>query len=412
MTSSQQPSVPASSTRQPRKRAIVAGLLIAAALAGWWLLTPAEPPAGKAGPGPRGSFSYRMEAVPVRVVPVEQQALPVYLSALGTVTSLNTVLVRSRVDGELIEVAFEEGQHVDAGDLLARIDPRPYEVALAEAEGQQQQNLALLENARSNLELYRGLWEQDSIARQELDNQEALFRQYQGTVQIDQARVDEARLQLSFTRITAPVSGRLGLRKVDPGNLIGSGDSEGLVVITQMDPISVRFHLPEADLPAVLEQVRNDGPLRVEAWNRSSTGLLAVGTLRTLDNLIDTTTGTITLKAQFDNPLMDLFPNQFVNVRLRLDTLEDATVIPTAAIQYGSRGTFVYVIDDEDKAQLRTIEQGPSSGEHTAIISGLQPGELVVLEGIDRLRAGTPVTMIAEPVVAERESHPVRVRAR
>lgn len=381
-----------------RRRQLACGIvLLLAVVAVWWLMTPTGATPGIQPAALHGATG-RTAPVPVRAASVELDDLPVYLTALGTATPLSTVLVRSRVDGELIEIAFEEGQTVQAGELLARIDPRSYEVALAEAEGQLQQNQALLENAEGNLELYRGLWEQDSIARQELDNQKALVRQYRGTILIDQARVADAKLQLSFTRITAPVTGRLGLRKVDPGNLISSGDSEGLVTITQMDPISVLFHIPEAELGAVMTGLQSGKPLTVEAWNRTSTELLAVGTLVTADNQIDTATGTIALRAQFDNSPLQLFPNQFVNVRLHLRTLEDARVIPTAAIQYGAPGTYVYVIDESDKVQLRSITEGPSSGQRTAVLAGLEAGEQVVLEGMDRLRAGSSVHIITEPV--------------
>lgn len=369
------------------------GMSLLLALVSWWGWKP-EPTEAPAG----GRAAYRAGPVPVRVVEAEQGALPVYLHALGTVTPLSSVVVRSRVDGELIQVAFEEGQYVNEGDLLARIDPRSYEVALMEAEGQQLQNRALLDNARSNLALYQGLWEQDSIARQELDNQEALVRQYEGLAKIDQARVEEARLQLSYTRIIAPVSGRLGLRQVDPGNLVSRNDSEGLVTITQMAPVSVLFHLPEADLPALLARLRAGGVLTAEAWNRTHTELLATGQLHTLDSQIDPTTGTIALKAHFDNEPMTLFPNQFVNTRLHLDTVQDAVLIPSAAVQYGAPGTYVYIVDKEQKAQLRIIREGPSSGQLTAVMEGLQPGEQVVLEGIDRLRAGAQVEIVPAPL--------------
>ncbi|MET0378475.1 MAG: efflux RND transporter periplasmic adaptor subunit [Spongiibacteraceae bacterium] len=361
--------------------------------------------------------------VPVRLVEARREALAIELTALGTVTALNTVTVRSRVDGELVKVLFDEGQMVKAGELLAEIDPRPYAVALAEAEGQQQQNLALLKNAESNFELYRGLFAQDSIARQQLDNQEALVRQYRGTLKIDQARVDNARLQLSFTHIRAPISGRLGLRRIDAGNLISSGDTEGLVVITQIHPVGTLFNLPEADLPAVLAALETGKPLAVEAWNRAGAQRLATGVLRTVDNRIDTTTGTVSLRAEFNNEKGSLFANQFVNVRLRVNTLDDATVLPTAAVQHGSAGTFVYVVNtgapivaDETKTanpkkidktkdgaapagprvSVRRVEVGPSNGERTAILSGLEPGERVVLEGLDGLREGAEIIIVED----------------
>src|SRR5690606_7967128 len=303
-------------------------------------------------------------------------------------------------------------------------------VALAEAEGQQQQNLALLKNAEANLEMYRGLFAQDSIAKQQLDNQEALVRQYRGTVNIDQARVDNARLQLSYTRIQARIKGRLGLRKIDPGNLINSGDTDGLVTITQMDPIGVLFNLPEADLPAVLGALRSGRPLVVEVWNRAGSERIASGRLRTVDNQIDTTTGTVALKAEFNNDKIELFPNQFVNVRLRVSTLDAAVVLPTAAVQHGSAGTFIYVVQttpvqpgkaeaakaksdeiqtdkvEADKGEaggapkprvtVRKVDLGPSSGMLTAVTRGLQAGEQVVIEGLDGLRENAEVVIVED----------------
>ncbi len=372
-------------------------VLIGAAI---WLAWPSAP-AG-APPGARSPWS---GPVPVRIVTARREELPVELSALGTVTPLNTVTVRSRVDGELTRVLFREGDYVKAGTLLAEIDPRPYAIALAEAEGEQQQNQALLRNAENKLKLYQGLFEQDSIARQELDDQEALVRQYRGTLKIDQARVDNARLQLSFTRIAAPISGRLGLRKVDAGNLINAGDTEGLVVITQLDPIGVVFNLPEADLPRLLPRMEAaGGPLVVEALDRDAATSLASGELRTLDNRIDTSTGTIQLKAEFANGDRRLFPNQFVNVQLRLGSLAEATTLPIDAVQHGSIGDYVYLIDssadDKSVVRLRNVRTGARHGDRIAILDGLEPGDRVVLEGLDRLRDGGDVRIVDTDGVA------------
>lgn len=376
-----------------RSRRALAILLAAVFIPlGWWLLgsrddrggMPAQPP------------------IPVRVATVLQDDMEVYLTGLGTVTPLNTVTVRSRVDGELVKVAFTEGQTIAAGALLAEIDPRSYQAQLDEAEGQQQQNLAQLHNAENNLTIYQDLWKQDSIARQQLDNQEALVRQYRGTLKIDQARVDNARLQLSFTRIHAPIGGRVGLRKVDPGNLISAGDTEGLVVITQMNPTAVLFSVPEAELPAVLAALAGPTAPAVEAWSRDGTLLLATGRLLTLDNQIDTSTGTIGLKAEFTNADQQLFPNQFVNVRLQLRTLQDATVIPMAAVQHGAPGTYVYLVNDEQRVAIRRVELGAGNGEQVAVAQGLKPGERVVIEGLDRLREGSAVSVIgADPAGGE-----------
>ncbi|PWF25541.1 MdtA/MuxA family multidrug efflux RND transporter periplasmic adaptor subunit [Corticimicrobacter populi] len=361
----------------------VAALLVAGGLYAW-LSGPQEAagPSRYAGP------------VAVSVVLAEQQDFPLVLHALGTVTPLNTVVVRSRVEGELVELPFKEGQAVEAGTLLARIDPRPYEVKLAQALGQQQQNQAQLRNAQADLKRYQTLFSQDSIARQQLESQEALVRQYSGTARSDQAAVDEARLQLGYTRIEAPISGRLGLRKVDIGNLVRAGDEGGLVTITQMQPISVLFSLPETQLQEVLPPLRRGEALRVEAWDRSENSLLATGTLRTIDNQIDTTTGTVRLRAEFDNTDEALFPNQFVNVRLQVRNIAGVIAVAEDAIQYGSRGTYVYIAGDDSKSYMRQVRLGPMSQGQIVVEDGLKPGERVILEGLDRLREGREVEII------------------
>lgn len=347
----------------------------------------------------------RSMAVPVRVAPAEHGRLDLHLKSLGTVTALNTVTVRSRVDGELVEVAFDEGQKVEAGDLLARIDPRSYEVQLAQARGQQAQNLAQLENAQTELNRYRELQVKGHVSAQQLSAQESLVREYQARRQSDQASVDDARLQLSYTRITAPISGRVGLRNVDVGNLVRAGDSEGLVTITQMDPISVLFTVPESELPRLLDAVRANPALAVEAWDRNEQHLLAQGTLASLDNRIDTQTGTLRLRAHFDNNEGRLFPNQFVNVRLRVSS-DEATTIPNAAVQYGSSGNFAFVVGQDDTVSIRQLRLGASEGERVIVLEGLAPGERVVLEGLDRLREGSSVTIVedGEPLPAEDET--------
>lgn len=333
-------------------------------------------------------------AIPVRVQPAMKENFTLQLKALGTVTAYNTVNVRSRVEGELVKVLFEEGQQVKAGDLLAVIDPRPFEVALQQAEGALLENQAQLKNAQIDLQRYRGLYAEDSIAKQTLDTQEALVNQYQGSIKRYQADVANAKLNLQFTQITAPISGRLGLRQVDIGNLISGGDSNPLVVITATDPISVVFTLPEGDLPSVLRQVNQGKRLVVEAWDRGERTKLAVGELESLDNQIDTATGTVKLKARFDNAEGMLFPNQFVNVRLQVETLENALVIPSAAVQFGNSGTFVFSLDDEDKIRILNIVVAAGDGERTLVGSGVEAGQRLVIEGTDRLREGSSVTVV------------------
>ncbi|WP_372876220.1 MdtA/MuxA family multidrug efflux RND transporter periplasmic adaptor subunit [Pseudomonas sp.] len=375
---------------KPSRQWLIGLLLLAASIALIWWFWPAErqPLAG----GRWGDGG----PVPVRVATVTRGDFPIELKALGTVTAYNTVHVRGRVDGELVKLLFEDGQRVEAGDLLAVIDPRPYEVALQQALGVQQENQAQLHNAESDLARYRGLYAEDSIARQTLDTQQALVNQYRGILKSNQAAVAEARLNLDFTQVRAPIGGRLGLRQVDLGNLVSSTDALPLVVITQTLPISLMFTLPEAELPAVLRPFRAGQTLRVEAWDRNEKLKLAEGRLDSLDNLIDTATGTVKLKARFENAEELLFPNQFVNVRLLVETREQALLIPAAALQFGARGTFVYVIDGQDKVQLRAVVAGPSNGQMTLIEQGLEPGERLVLEGTDRLRDGSLVEVVGD----------------
>ncbi len=334
------------------------------------------------------------ERPPVRVVQAETRTIAVALKALGTVTPVNTVVVRSRLDGELVRVHFNEGQRVKAGEVLAEIDPRTYEVALAQAEAQRSENQARLGNARADLQNFRSLFERQLIPRQQLATQESLVKQVEGSVQSNDAQVNNAKLQLSFTKIVAPISGRLGLRQVDVGNLVRSGDTNGIVVITQMQPISVLFTVPEVDLPAVLDALRANNSPAVEAWDRAETTSLARGTLRTVDNQIDTTTGTIRLRAIFENTDEKLFPNQFVNINLKLSTVRAATVVPAATIQRASFGTFVYVIKPDGKATIRKVTLGVSEGERVAITEGVAPGERIVLEGVDALEEGAAVEIV------------------
>ena len=381
-------------------------LLVVAAIA--WLVL--RPSAKQGGPGGRAGGRPPMAAmanlpVPVRIATAAQQDIDIFLRSLGTVTAYNTVTVRSRVSGELVDVAFQEGQQVKAGDLLAQVDPRAFQVALDQARGTQMQNLAQLENARRDLQRYQALFKQDSIARQQVDTQAALVRQYEGTVKSDQANVDNAKLQLDYARITAPISGRLGLRQVDRGNLVSSADTNGLVVITQTQPISVVFTLPETQLPEVRAELAAGKTLTVDAYDRADTRRIATGTLETLDNQIDVTTGTLKLKARFDNADDALFPNQFVNVRLHVLTRKDVTAIPTAAVQQGSAGAFVFLVQDDNTIAVRQVKLGAINSGMVAVNEGLKPGDRVVTEGTDRLRAGAKVEIVggAEVIPAARD---------
>ncbi len=354
--------------------------------------------------GARGGGGER--AIPVTVAAAARADVPVVLDALGTVTSLRTVTVRSRVDGQLLRVNFREGQTVKAGEVLAEIDPRPFQVQLEQAQGQLARDRALLENARLDLERYRTLVAQDAASAQQLDTQQALVRQYEGAVKTDQGQVDNARLQLAYARITAPFSGRLGLRLVDPGNLVRAGDANGLVTITQVQPIGVTFALPEKDLAPVLARYREGKPMTVQALDRDQRQVLASGRLTTLDNQIDLATGTLKMKAEFANADGALFPNQFVNARLRIDLLAGATVVPTAAVQRGAPGTYVYLLQPEGTVALRRIETGPVDGERIVVARGLAPGDRVVIDGVDNLRDGARVEAIDKAEAAQAGAQP------
>jgi multidrug efflux system membrane fusion protein len=330
-------------------------------------------------------------AIPVVTATVANGDMPINLPALGTVTSLATVTVRARISGQLTEVYFKEGQDVNAGDLLAQVDPRPYQVALEQAQGQMARDRALLENAKTDLARYQGLVAQGSIARQQADTQAALVRQYEGTIQTDQAQVDNAQLNLDYTRIIAPVGGRVGLRQVDKGNYVQLNDTNGVVVITQLRPITVVFSLPEDNLQAVRKRLLAGATLPVTAYDRNQVKALATGTLSTIDNQIDTTTGTIKLRATFANDDESLFPNQFVNIVLQVDVIHDTPIIPTAAVQRGAPGTFVYVVGGEDIVSVRPITLGPGEGERVSVVSGLKGGENIVVDGVDRLKDGAKI---------------------
>jgi multidrug efflux system membrane fusion protein len=331
------------------------------------------------------------EPISVGVTTVQKRDMPYYLTGLGSVTAFNTVTVRPRVEGQIMKVYFQEGQFVHAGDLLAEIDPRPYQVALDQAQGQLAKDTASQNDAKANLERYRQLWQQGVIPRQQLDSQQATVGQFDGAIQSDKAQIDNEKLQLTYCRITAPIDGRVGLRLVDSGNIVHPTDATGMLVITQVRPIAVIFTLPEDNLPQVVAEMRSK-QLAVDAYGRDNNTKLATGKLLTIDNQIDQTTGTIKLKAQYENPDLSLWPNQFVNVRLFLRVRKDAIVIPSAAIQKGAQGSFVYVVGSGSKAEVRPVQVEFSEGNASVIREGLAEADQVVVDGEDKLQSGAAIT--------------------
>lgn len=339
-----------------------------------------------------GKYMARPTA-PVQVRPVVSGDLKVYLDQLGTVTASNSVTVHTMVTGQLFKLYFTEGQTVKEGDLLALIDPRPYQVALTQAEGTLVHDQANLANARIDLQRYKTLVAQNSIATQTLDTQTALVRQLEGTVKTDQGAVDSARLNLVYCRVTAPADGVVGLRQVDVGNIVHTSDTNGIVVINRVHPIYVLFNIPEDNIPDVLKAQRQ-GPLRVEAWDRERKNKLAEGQVISIDNQVDTTTGTVRIRAQFDNQDGMLFSNQFVQVRLLVETRPNSTMIPTAAVQRGSAGNLVFVVDADNVVHSRVVTLGPVDGEQVNAISGVTPGDRVVIDGMDKLKDGGTVKIV------------------
>ena len=347
----------------------------------------------------------------VRVGAVALGDMPLTIDALGTVTPFETVTIKTQIAGNLQEVGFTEGQTVKTGDFLAQIDPRPYEAALAQAKGQLAKDQALLGQAQSDLARYEALSKQDSISKQQVDDQQALVAQDKAAIVTDQAQVKTAELNVAYTHIVSPVTGRVGLRLVDPGNYLQPSDATGIVVITQIDPISVVFTTPEDNLPRISARLNSGAKLKVTVLDRDNVNALATGMLTTFDSQIDVTTGTIKMRATFDNPNGVLFPQQFVNVRLLVDTMTGATLAPNAAIQLGASGNFVYLLNDDSTVSKRDVTTGPNDGKRTVIASGLRPSDKVVIDGVDRLRDGAKVKVVDNPPPPEAQQPPARNRA-
>ncbi|WP_295954162.1 MdtA/MuxA family multidrug efflux RND transporter periplasmic adaptor subunit [Rhodoferax sp.] len=385
-------------------------LVAAAGGGGWWwgqhhsaadasaVAAPAKSasaPGGGAAGGRR--FGGASNVQPVSVAAVQQHDVRVLVSAIGNISALNTAVVRAQVAGVLQAVRFTEGQQVKAGQVLAEIDPRSFQVALSQAQGSLARDQAQLRNAQLDLARYQDLLAKDSIAKQQVDTQDALVKQLQGTVLTDQAQVDSAKLQLSYTQVRAPIGGRLGFRQVDVGNMVQTSDVNGLVSITQTQPLNVVFAVPEANVAQITQKLAAKTPLVVEAWDRALKNKLAVGKVTSTDNAIDTTTGTLKLKAQFANADSALFPNQFVNVVLQLGTLQSAMVVPSAAVQRGAQGTYVYAVKDDGSVTVRRIQLGATDGDGVSVRGDISVGEKVVTDGADRLREGAKVEIIAAP---------------
>jgi multidrug efflux system membrane fusion protein len=345
--------------------------------------------ASKAGRGPGGAG----RLVPVVASEVRRGDMPVYLDGLGSVAAFNTVTIRTRVDGELVNVAFKEGDFVKQGDLLAEIDPRPFNVQLELAQAQKAHDEALLANARLDLTRYNTLVTQDAVPKQQLDTQIASVAQYEATVKADQAQIDNAKLQLVYSRIISPLTGRIGLRLVDRGNIVHATDAGGLAVVTQLQPIAVLFNIAEDSLPVVTAKLRAGAKLPVIAWDRGLTRKLGAGTVLTLDNQIDQTSGTVRFKAEFENADLSLFPNQFVNARLLLDTKRQTLIVPAAAVQHSPASAFVYRVKKDNSVEVRNVVAGVTEGDEVAVDRGLDAGDLVVTDGIDKLEQGSKVAV-------------------
>jgi len=361
-----------------------------------------QPAAARGGRGARDNS----RPMPVSAEPARKTNLDVRTIALGTVTPVNTVTVRSRVDGELQKIYFEEGKNIEAGAPLADIDPRAYEVQKLQAEAQLAKDKALLDNARVDLERFQTLLEQDSVAKQQVDTQAALVRQYEASIKVDEAAIENSVLQLKYAHVISPISGRIGLRLVDQGNIVHASDATGIAVIIQLHPITVLFSIPQDEVSKVMKRFASGETMTVEAYDRDGRTLLATGKLVTIDNQIDATTGTVKLRAEFPNTDDVLFPNQFVNVQLLVEQLKDVTVVPNAAVQRGTAGTFVYVVSDDKTVTARPVETGPSDRGTIIISKGLAVGDIVVTDGVDKLREGSEVEVISKTTEAAPPAKP------
>ena len=385
-----EPIAPVPPKRRRWARPALALALAVAAVVVWRYL---ENPAPSTTEATRPAGAAGAPAQTVRAAATASGQMPITIDALGVVTPFATVTVKTQIAGKLMEVGFKEGQLVEQGDFLAQIDPRPYQAALALAQGQLAKDSALYAQAQADLARYQTLSTQDSIARQQVEDQVFLVAQDKAAMAADQAQIDTANLNIAYCHIVAPVGGRVGLRQVDPGNYLQPSDTTGIVVIAQLDPISVVFSTPEDNLPPIAARLNAGATLPVTAFDRANVKQLATGTLTTYDNQVDVTTGTFKLRATFDNPDGVLFPNQFVNVRLLVDTLADAVLAPNAAIQLGANGSFVYVVGDDSTVAVRKVTTGPADATNTTIVSGLAVGENVVIDGADRLRDGAKVNV-------------------
>lgn len=412
MDSQAKPTQNVNPPKRSRRGKVVGGLIAVAAMAALgglaWYLThqpaPTGPaaggppgmggPGGPGGPGGGGGGGRRgAPATTVGVAAAQKADIPVTLEALGTVTAAATTTVRPQVSGILQKVLFKEGQMVKAGQVLAQIDPRQFEMALLQASGQRQRDEAQLENAKLTLKRYQTLLGQDSIARQDVDTQAALVKQLEGTVMTDRAAEGTAKLNLGYTKVIAPITGRVGLRVVDIGNLVGSSDATGIAVITQLSPIDVEFSIPQDSVPGVMQRVNDGASLPALALDRTRTNTLDNGTFAAMDNQVDTQTGTVKAKARFANAKSTLFPSQFVNVRLELRTIKDAVMVPVNAVRHGTKGDFVWVLKEDKSVTMRPITRGEATVEKVQIASGLEAGEQVITEGADRLKEGAKVTL-------------------